>query len=302
VNQDLIPVFSGGIGRSGTTIVGTLLRKHPNLFSGAPNEVRFITEVYGLLDLVYGMHRIAPTQLTHFERASLYNPLNRSIQFRYRMFRRKASGYWWKRINRLGEESGIHRAMSWKKWAALLDELEAGLDNPVTAGRNFLFGYMRNHRRYKGQKYWMDTTPPNMMFASEIYRLFPESRFIDMRRNPLDNLASVIPEPWGPNDLKSALPWFKDRMALADAARSKVPSERYLTLWLEDLVLHEREASYSKLLSVVGIDDDENMSKFFNEEVTVEKAHIGRWRKGFANPEQVRSDFLKNVGPIERET
>ena len=56
MNDELIPVFSGGIGRSGTTIVGQILRKHPNLFSGAPNEVRFITEVYGLLDLAYGMH------------------------------------------------------------------------------------------------------------------------------------------------------------------------------------------------------------------------------------------------------
>jgi hypothetical protein len=302
VNQEFVPVFSGGIGRSGTTIVGTLLRKHPNLFSGSPNEVRFITEVYGLLDLVYGMHKIAPTQLTKSERVSIRNPLNRSINFRYKMFRRKASGYWWKRINRVGEESGIHKSMSWKKWAALMDELEAGLGDPVLAGRNFLFGYIKNHRRFKGQKYWMDTTPPNMMFAGEIHRLFPESRFIDMRRNPLDNLASVIPEPWGPNNIKSALPWFRDRMELANIAKSKVPNEQHLTLWLEDLVLHDREGSYAKLLSVVGIEDDEKMRKFFNEEVTAEKAHMGRWRKGFEDPEHLRSQFLKIVGPIERET
>lgn len=302
MSQEVIPVFSGGIGRSGTTIVGTLLRKHPNLFSGAPNEVRFITEVYGLLDLVYGMHRIPATQLTLFERLALLNPLNLSIKFRYKMFRRKALGYWWKRINRIGEESGIHRSMKRKKWIALLDELENGLGDPIAAGRKFLLGYIQNHKRFKGQKYWMDTTPPNMMFASEIYRLFPEAIFIEMRRNPLDNLSSVIPEPWGPNDLKSALPWFRDRIRLATEEKAKVPQKQHLTLWLEDLVMNKREESYKQLLEVVGLDDDEKMREFFTNEVTAEKAHIGRWRNGFENPEQVRSEFLRVVGAIERET
>ena len=302
MNDELIPVFSGGIGRSGTTIVGQILRKHPNLFSGAPNEVRFITEVYGLLDLAYGMHRIPRTQLSLQEQLAILNPLNHSIEFRYKMFRRKAHGYWWKRINRVGEESGIHRSMKWKKWTALLDELESGLDDPVTATRNFLFGYIRSHKRFKGQKFWMDTTPPNMMFAAEIYRLFPEARFIEMRRNPLDNLSSVIPEPWGPNDLKSALPWFRDRIKLANEAKARIPSEQHLTLWLEDLVMHDREGSYKKLLQIVGLEDDEKMHDFFTQEVTFERAHIGRWRSGFEDPQLVRSEFTRVVGPIERET
>jgi hypothetical protein len=302
VSDEIIPVFSGGIGRSGTTIVSQILRKHSNLISGSPNEVRFITEVYGLLDLVYGMHRIPSTQLTKTEHISFLNPLNLSIKFRYKLFRRKASNYWWKRINRIGEESGIHRSMSWKKWAGLLDQLEQGLDDPVKAGREFLFGFIRSHRKYNGEKFWMDTTPPNMMFASEIYRLFPESRFIEMRRNPLDNLSSVIPEPWGPNDLKSALPWFRDRIRLATEEKRKVPQNQHLTLWLEDLVMNKREESYKQLLEVVGLDDDEKMHEFFKNEVTAEKAHIGRWRNGFENPEQVRSEFLRVVGAIERET
>ena len=302
MSDEIIPVFSGGIGRSGTTIVGHILRKHPNLFSGAPNEIRFITEVYGLLDLVYGMHRIPRTQLTFREQISLLNPLNLSIKFRYKMFRRKASGYWWKRINRVGEESGIHRSMNWKKWAALLDELEQGLDDPVKAGRAFLFGYIRSHRRFKGQKYWMDTTPPNMMFAAEIYRLFPEARFIEMRRNPLDNLSSVIPEPWGPNDLRSALPWFRDRISLAVQAKTKIPKHQHLTLWLEDLVSNAREQSYQRLLEVVGLTDDEKMREFFNQEVNGDRAHIGRWRSDFQDPEVVRAEYLRVVGPIESET
>ncbi len=299
--QEITPVFSGGVGRSGTTIVGRILRKHPDLFSGAPNEIRFLTETYGLIDLVYGMRSFVSTQMTTGGKFAVYIPLNASIKFRYWVFRKRVLDQWWKRINRVGEVSGLHRSMKRKQMVELLDELEAGLDSPVEAGRNFVFGYIKNHRRYKGQKFWMDTTPPNMMYADHIFRLLPEARFIEMRRHPLDNISSVIREPWGPNDPFVAIPWFKDRIELASKAKLSVPSHQHLTLWLEDLVLHKREESYRKMLEVVGLSDDENMSKFFREEVTVERAHLGRWRSGFENPDRVKSEFERLVGPIDSE-
>jgi hypothetical protein len=301
VSKELIPVFSGGVGRSGTTIVGRILRKHPDLFSGAPNEIRFITETYGLIDLVYGMREFVPTQMTTGGKLAVYIPLNPSIKFRYWVFRKRVLDQWWKRVNRVGEVSGLHRSMKRKQMVALLDELESGLDDPISAGRNFVFGFIQNHRRFKGQKFWMDTTPPNMMYADHIYKLLPESRFIEMRRHPLDNIASVIREPWGPNDPYKAIPWFRDRIDLATRAKLKIPSNQHLTLWLEDLVLNSREESYRKMLDVVGLTDDENMHKFFQEEVTAERANMGRWKSGFENPTKVRSEFERIVGVVERE-
>ena len=145
----------------------------------------------------------------------------------------------------------------------------------------------------------MDTTPPNMMYADHIYKLFPESRFIEMRRHPLDNLASVIREPWGPNDPFKAIPWFRDRIDLATRAKQLVPANQHLTLWLEDLVANNREVSYERLIGIVGLNDDPLMRRFFEQEVTAERAHIGRWRNGFEDPERVRAEFERVVGPIE---
>lgn len=301
MTDHITPIFSGGVGRSGTTIVGRILRKHPDLFSGAPNEIRFITETYGLIDLVYGMRKFVPSQITTGGKFAVYIPLNPSIKFRYWVFRKRVLDQWWKRINRLGEVSGLHRSMRRQQMVELLDQLEAGLDNPINAARDFVFGFVKNHRRFKGQKFWMDTTPPNMMYADYIYKLLPESRFIEMRRHPLDNIASVIQEPWGPDDPYQAIPWFKDRIELAAKAKKKIPTTQHLTLWLEDLVLHDREESYRKMLEVVGISDDENMHRFFQEEVTLERANIGRWRSGFEDPAKVHSEFERIVGPVERE-
>lgn len=298
MSTEIIPVFSGGVGRSGTTIVAQILRKHPNLIAGKPNEIRFLTESYGLLDLVFGMQRLPKSQLTTEESRALWNPMNRTISFRYRMFRKKMASHWWKRINRIGEVSGVHRAMAWSQMNQLLDRLGSELSDPVSAGRNFLFGYVRSQRRYSEQRYWMDTTPPNAMQADVIYRLFPEAKFIEMRRFPLDNLASVLKEPWGPNDLESALPWFRDRISLAERAKSQIKPEQHLTLWLEDLVERNRESSYSSLLEVVGLSDYEPMRSYFNEKVKAEEAHFGRWRNGFTDPDTVRSQFERIVGPL----
>lgn len=299
MTNELVPVFSGGVGRSGTTIVGRILRKHPDLFSGSPNEIRFITETYGLIDLVYGMRKFVPTQMTTSGKLSTYIPLNSSIKFRYWVFRRRILEQWWRRENRVGEISGLHRSMKKAQMIELLDELESGLTDPIKAGRNFVFGFIRNHRKFKGQRFWMDTTPANMMYADHIYKLLPEARFVEMRRHPLDNIASVIREPWGPNDPYKAIPWFRDRIELATRAKEKVPADQHLTLWLEDLVAKEREMSYEKLIGLVGIKDDPGMHKFFVEEVTEERAHIGRWQTGFDNPDSVRAEFERVVGPIE---
>jgi hypothetical protein len=53
----LIPVFSGGTGRSGTTIVINLLNRHENIHSSMPREIRFLTDEAGLLDLNYRRER-----------------------------------------------------------------------------------------------------------------------------------------------------------------------------------------------------------------------------------------------------
>ena len=63
------------------------------------------------------------------------------------------------------------------------------------ACRQFFYGFVNAQRQYFGEPNWMDTSPPNIMYASSIYRLLPDAKFIQMQRNPLDTIASVISEP-----------------------------------------------------------------------------------------------------------
>ena len=291
MDEQINPIFSGGVGRSGTTIVGRILRKNSQVFVGSPFEIKFITEPHGLIDLVFGIREFLPTQISSkgywLSKLSSHD----STKVRYLKFRRRIEKDWWIRTNRLERESGLHRAFSKATLNKLLKELEACLDTPVEAARQFTFGYVQSHRKWQGQKFWMDTSPPNIMYSDYIYRIFPEARFVEMVRNPLDNIASVLKESWGPNDPKKAILWWHDRVALARSAQKTIPIESSITLELEDLVKVNRIATYQRLLSHIGLEDEVEMREYFDSEVTFERAHIGRWRSDFADPDKFENLF-----------
>ena len=47
-------IFSGGTGRSGTTVVADLLNQHPEVRSSLPIELKFVSNAGGLLDITFG--------------------------------------------------------------------------------------------------------------------------------------------------------------------------------------------------------------------------------------------------------
>ena len=48
------PLFTGGSGRSGTTIILNLLKDHPQVHSSLPREIKYLTSRFGLIDLNFG--------------------------------------------------------------------------------------------------------------------------------------------------------------------------------------------------------------------------------------------------------
>ena len=296
MDETIIPVFSGGVGRSGTTLVGRTLRSHSEVCVGSPFEIKFLTETYGLIDLVFGMRKFPPTQISrkgaYITRLIPMEP----IKFRFWQFRRRIRHDWWLRTNRLGIKSGLHRAMTLNQMEILLEELGESLDKPVTAARNFLFGFVRNHRKWQGEKFWMDTTPANIAYSDYIYRIFPEARFVEMHRNPFDNIGSIIKEPWGPNSEEHAIAWWRDRTFLAEEAKKSIPSSQFLSMKLENFVKFDRDRCYETLLNFLPVADEAKVRRYFEEEVSGERAHIGRWKSDFSSPEAFSALFVSIVG------
>jgi hypothetical protein len=117
-----------------------------------------------------------------------------------------------------------------------------------------------------------------MMHADQIHQLFPEARFINVIRDGRDVATSISKEHWGPNDPYEALTWWANRVYRSAVALKNVEPSSVLQLRITDLIVHEREKSYTDLLNFLQLEDSGVLRQYFAEQVTPEKLHSGRWR------------------------
>lgn len=288
------PIFSGGTGRSGTTIIGKLLSRHTKVKCGHPYEIKFMTQLFSLTDLAYGMRSHDKDEISINSRLYLkFRSLN-SYGVRLKKFEARMLGDWYKRSNRLGEESGLHRGVSESDLKVLLADLKIGAKEDLElACRNFFRNFVLTQNQYSGQPNWMDTSPPNIANAAQIYRLLPDAKFIEMKRNPLDTISSVMNEDWGPNDFETAVKWWLRRTESASLALEKIPQENKLSIELEDLVVHQREATYMKILEFLELDDEPGVRKYFKSKMPPERMHEDRWKTHFPDHVETERRFLE---------
>lgn len=286
-----VPIFVGGVGRSGTTLIGNLFKNHKDVFVSMPYEIKFITELFGLIDVGLGVRNFSKTQITQYGNFLAKISQCDSPQIRFNKFKEMLFDEWWP-TSQYNPGGGLALAMDKIIMEKLLDEFNSEIDDPVKAARNFTFNYIKNHKEYKGQKYWIDTSPANIMYSDLIYKIFPEAKFIEMRRNPLDNIGSVLKQNWGPEDEDFAITWWSDRIKIADNATKKIPQNNYMLLTLENLIKNNRENSYSNLCSFIGISVDQpKVLEYFNNNMTIKDAHIDRWTNDFENPTEFKNKF-----------
>lgn len=287
----IVPVFSGGVGRSGTTLIGNLFKNHKDVFVSMPYEVKFITELFGLIDVSFGVRNFSKTQITQYGNFLAKISQCDSPQTRLSKFKKMLFDEWWP-TSQYNPGGGLALAMDKVTMERLLDKFNSEINDPIKAARNFTFNYIKNHKEYRGQKYWIDTSPANIMYSDLIYKIFPETKFIEMRRNPLDNIGAVIKQHWGPNDEDFGIRWWSDRIKIADSAIKKIPQEKHILLTLENFVQDNRKESYNKLCSFIEVSNDEpKVIEYFNNNITIKDAHIGRWINDFTNPIEFKNKF-----------
>lgn len=268
-------LFSGGTGRSGTTVLAKLLRNHPQVFASKPLEVRCVTESAGILDVCLGPRADAPRTL----RVLGFSRYGLRAAFAYRMRHR-----WWQRTNRLDKVSGLHRGISVDQREKLITDFHRDLSRDrLEAGRAFVLGLARA-QGVTAQRYWIDTSPPNIAHADRIHALIPDARFVHMVRDGRDTMASVMAENWGPSDPEGAARWWAARMVAADTALRAVPDEGVLTLSLEELVVSDRDNQYARLLHFLQLPDRPRVRRYFDERMPASRVRPGAWRERVPDP------------------
>lgn len=288
----VIPVFVGGTGRSGTTVMGDLLGKHPDVRTSTPIEIKFLSNRSGLLDVVFGRddslnRKKDSVSVIHFrtyrkrklrEKEKLANIL---AEFEDQVWNK-----WWDidapPPHGRGLISGISRPNLEKLMTALRRDLKI---NRIWAARRFMKRFIALQDEAGSEKYWVETTPMNIPTADKLLKLFPNALFITMVRDPRDVIASLLTKNWGPTTPMEGLTWIEKRLTDGHNALKAVPTKQKITIALEDLAIVNREETYRRLTNFLGITDSPQMRKFFEEELTPENATSGRWKKEISSPE-----------------
>lgn len=292
------PLMVGGTGRSGTTVLSRLLGQHPQVRASWPQEVKFVNSADGLLDLVEC--RPDPRGLARlWERKTLAKPCAAALV----AFADGMTGRWWERSNRLSRDSGLHLGIDREDVEILLTQLRDDFaSDPDGAARRFFFGFITAQRGHDGEAIWVDTSPPNIANATRIHRLLPTARFLHMIRDGRSTAASVIQERWGPDDPLEAIDWWRKRTIRAHRGLAGVPTGQALQVSLEDLVIRDREATYTQILDFLGLDDDPAMRSFFDEKMLASRLNPSGWRAKVPDPDafersyQVAAEQLRQEG------
>jgi Sulfotransferase family len=258
------PVFVGGTGRSGTTVLAQLIGEHP-LYAQIPYEARFHAEPMGLPGVISG-------------RVSLEEFLT--------LMRER-----WLKFTPAGRKGGLDRFVEPEQFERALEQFANRFPRrPVEAARQLVRNLLDPVASKAGKPAWVEMTPRNALHAGTLHKLFPEMKLIHIRRTGKDTARSLVAKGWQPN-MTEAIKWWADRIRAVRRSTKRIPSENLLVIWLEDLVKRNREGSYRQLLEFLAIEDDPAMEAFFQDRISPEQAHIGRWRDGL--DDQEAEEFLE---------
>ena len=299
-NHKVRPVFVGGTGRSGTTVMGDLLGFHKDIRTSVPIEIKFLANKSGLLQLVFG--RDTPSNQPKISVFNLRAQRIRRISEKAKFakieveFLDRIWNSWWDIDAPPPHGRGLQSGISKQRLEFLINRLISNLRiNRVWAARRFMRDFISSQDAHEGQKYWVETTPLNIAQARRILKLFPDALFINMVRDPRDVIASLLTKNWGPTTPLEGLEWIEKRLRDAHEALAHIPANQKITIALEDLAINNRLQSYQSLLKFLNLGDDAGMQEFFETHLSAEAAMSGRWKQEIATPE-----FLAGYAELEK--
>jgi hypothetical protein len=288
----VVPVFVGGTGRSGTTVIGDLLANHSQIRTSTPIEIKFLTNRSGLVDVVFGYNQEIEKKSGKVSILNLrtYRKRKRKEKERFAKILAEFNKFiwekWWDIDAPPPHGRGLVSGISKIELENLLARLERELKiNRKWAARRFMSSFISKQFDSADEIYWVETTPMNIPEANKLQELFPNARFINMVRDPRDVIASLLTKKWGPTTPLEGLDWIESRLIAGHEALSVIKPDKKTTIALEALAINAREKTYKVLLDFLKISDEPAMQKFFVESMTPDAATSGRWKAEIDSPE-----------------
>jgi Sulfotransferase family len=254
------PIFVGGTGRSGTTILGRLLGRHHD-YTVIPVEARFHCSPDGLPSVLTG--RESPARFAERVLDQWFHPPGRE-----------------EKLAAFVEREALREALA--------RFVERAAADPTAAGRSLMEELFGGYALAQGRRGWVEMTPINAMWgAPYLLRLFPELRFVNVIRDGRDVAASLLAVGWL-TDASEALGWWEERMLRGHQQLAALPAGSLLDVHFERLLVEDREGGLQELYRFMDWEEDDSMRRFFNRRMSPAEAHVGRWETDFSGRERER--------------
>jgi hypothetical protein len=252
------PIFVGGTGRSGTTILGRLLGRHRE-YTVIPVEARFHCSPDGLPSVLTGKE--TPAVFAERVLEQWFHPPGRE-----------------EKLAAFVEREALQEALA--------RFVERAADDPTAAGRGLMEELFGGYARAQGRRGWVEMTPINAMWgAPYLLQVFPELRFVNVIRDGRDVAASLVAVGWIA-DVREALGWWEERMYRGHRQLATLPAGSLLDVRFERLLIEDREGALQELYTFMGWEEDDSMRRFFTRRMPPQDAHVGRWKSDFAGRER----------------
>ena len=254
--MDYNPIFIGGTGRCGTTVIGNILGSHPDVLYFA--EPRLICDSGGILHWVRG--------------GTTYEELEKNLVGQFR--------------DTLCYSTCIEASMdvySETFISSLAQDVLKPAEDKVAASGEFLDRLFGTMVFYAGKRWWAEKTPHTVMFTDYLYTMFPHMRYIHVIRDPKDVFASMKEQAWGPKTADEFVEYYNAIMRVAYKASKSIPRNNYKVVSLERLATDQ--VYFKMLMRFLEITINLEWKRKAWDMIDANQVHAGRWKDDLTSSE-----------------
>jgi len=133
------PLFSGGSGRSGTTIIVNLLKSHPEIHSSLPREIKYLTSRYGLVDLNFGRSIKLEEDIKGIKNNLAASINNRIGKRKEDIFLSSLKSKWWSEVGKKGKPRGLVQGVTEEQLAEISSRFHSSYEKDRLVASRELF-------------------------------------------------------------------------------------------------------------------------------------------------------------------
>lgn len=262
------PIIIGGTGRSGTSIAGSIVSRHPEVFY--VGESQLFHPIFGVTGLYE--NKTSAGVFKQCLLGEIRQKILASCKTRY-------------------PQCNFATVYTEKKLADIFNATNPEPGNTQSAAQlvNLVLAL---GAKALGRPRVCEKTPHTITQAVVLHAFFPDLKFIHIFRDPKDVCASVLECSWGPENVEDFIVYWTKLMQTALDQKSKIPQENYLTVSLEQLI-ENPNATTELIFSFAGIEKSPQIVASTTHAVDKKQANIGRWGKNMT---------AQDAGKIDRAT